>query len=192
MAKPKPPLKGEAAKKFYGGMGIEQYFSKVIKDKPKKKAGRPKKRRLNNYKKTKADPPPPTSLKSPSSGEIVSTASQDNADDDDKPVPPLAPQVLEDSDDDKSVSPLPAPAKPKPAKPKATRINGTVGEHRLLMEQAVNDWLKQTDSAYEEVEFYCVSDWAVDCRQQCRKHGENARGVGVCICLCRNKQNQRS
>ena len=156
MAKPKPPLKGEAAKKFYGERGINQYFSKVTKDEPKNKGGCPKKRRFSDRNTTTADPPPPTSLKSPLE-QLVSTASkaqdnaaaaarksQDNADDDDESVPPLALQVLEDSDDDEYVSPLPAPAKPK-----ATRVNWTVGEHRLLMEKAVNDWLKQTDSAYD-------------------------------------------
>jgi len=43
MAKPKPPLKGEAAIKFYGEGGIQRYFSNNAKDNPKKKAGRPQK-----------------------------------------------------------------------------------------------------------------------------------------------------
>ena len=150
MGKLKPPLKGEAATKFYREGGIKQYFSNNI---PKMKAGRRKKRTFSNRKKNKDVSPPPTSLKSPPE-QSAGTASkaqdntaaaertpQDSANDDNEPVPPLSPQVLEDSDDDKSVSPLSTPAKPK-----ATRINWTVGEHRLRMEQAVKDWLEQADS----------------------------------------------
>ena len=154
MAKPKPPLEGEAAQKFYGKGGIKQYFTNAAQASPREKAGRPKKRKFPGRKKTKTDSPQ-TSLKSPQE-QMVNTPSkaqdtadaaskpQDNAEDDDEAVPPLAPQRLEDSDDDESVSPLPTPAKPK-----ATRINWTVGEHRIAMENAVNDWLNKTNSAYD-------------------------------------------
>ena len=169
MGRTKPPLKGESAKKFYGEGGIQQYFSKVATatPTPKKKAGRPKKRRFPNRNKTMGAPPPSPSPKSPPDPSVpTARKSQDNAaataqtapddiNDDDESVPPLAPQVLEDSDDEESVSPPPPPARVK-----VPRINWTVGEHRVLMEKAVHDWLNQKDSAYDATG-ELISDWRV-------------------------------
>ena len=125
MAKPKPPLKGGAAKKFYWEGGIKQYFRNDTKKNQKKKVGRPKKRTFPNRKKSTDASSPPTSLKSPpkqiasTSGKALNVTAtaprkpQDSADDDIEPVPPLASQILEDSDDEESVSASPAPAQPK-------------------------------------------------------------------------------